>query len=159
MQWSILVTIVQASLFITGAFAAFGLTESGNTYTVDTDGGLVFKSTSLHNQYLPFIESNESLTVDKTTGDVTSMVFNGIEVGLARFFYAPKRLNQVFQAQDQSGKRSQIGSGIGASCSWVRTGNSNNYIKISCSASGITQCVLKSLQEYCSLNSLSQAFM
>ncbi|KAF9447821.1 polysaccharide lyase family 4 protein [Macrolepiota fuliginosa MF-IS2] len=102
MQWSILTAIVQASFFITGAFAAFGLTESGNIYTVDTNAGLVFK-------------------VDKTTGDITSLLYNGIE------------------AQDQSGKHSQINSGIGASCSWVRTGNSDNYIKISCSASGITQ--------------------
>ncbi|KXN85564.1 putative rhamnogalacturonate lyase A [Leucoagaricus sp. SymC.cos] len=101
MKWFALAALVQASLF-TGAFAAFGLTESGNTYTVDTAGGLVFK-------------------VDKTNGDITSMVFNGIE------------------AQDQGGKHSQIASGIGATCSWVRTGNDNNYIKITCTASGIIQ--------------------
>lgn len=93
MQWSILVTIVQASLFITGAFAAFGLTESGNIYTVDTDGGLVFKSTSLHDQFMNFVELNrELLVVDKTTGDVTSMVFNGIEVGLTPFLYLSRDL-------------------------------------------------------------------
>ncbi|KAF6757782.1 rhamnogalacturonase B, partial [Ephemerocybe angulata] len=60
-------------------------------------------------------------TVDKTNGDVTSMKFNGIEV------------------QDQGGKKSHIGSGLGASCSWVRTGNANNYIKITCNAGTLTQ--------------------
>ncbi|KAL1743014.1 polysaccharide lyase family 4 protein [Schizophyllum fasciatum] len=87
---------------------AFGLTESGNNYVVDTSGGLVF-------------------TVDKNSGDITSMKFNGIE------------------AQDSS-KHSHIASGIGAKCSWrnlkrlqTRTGHNDNYIKITCSASGITQ--------------------
>ncbi|KAK7451097.1 hypothetical protein VKT23_012773 [Stygiomarasmius scandens] len=60
-------------------------------------------------------------TVDKTNGDITSMKFNGIE------------------AQDQSGKHSQISSGIGASCSWVQTGNNGNYIKITCTTSTLTQ--------------------
>uniref|UniRef100_A0A0W0G986 rhamnogalacturonan endolyase n=1 Tax=Moniliophthora roreri TaxID=221103 RepID=A0A0W0G986_MONRR len=60
-------------------------------------------------------------TVDKSNGDITSMKFNGIE------------------AQDSGSKKSQIGSGIGASCSWVQTGNSNNYIKITCTAGSITQ--------------------
>nr|CDJ79831.1 rhamnogalacturonan endolyase precursor [Leucoagaricus gongylophorus] len=100
MQWFALAALVQASLFISGVFAAFGLTESGNIYTVDTDAGLIFK-------------------VDKTNGDIISMVYNGLE------------------AQDQGGKHSQIASGIGASCSWIRTGHDNNYIKITCSASGI----------------------
>ncbi|EEB96087.1 hypothetical protein MPER_04835, partial [Moniliophthora perniciosa FA553] len=60
-------------------------------------------------------------TVDKSNGDITSMKFNGIE------------------AQDSGSKKSQIGSGIGASCSWVQTGNSNNYIKITCTAGSLTQ--------------------
>ncbi|KAF9561420.1 rhamnogalacturonase B [Agrocybe pediades] len=79
----------------------FGFTTSGNSIIVTTDGGLVF-------------------TVDKTSGDITSMVFNGIET------------------QDSS-KRSQISSGIGASCSAVQTGNSNNYILITCTTSTLTQ--------------------
>ncbi|KAG9218287.1 hypothetical protein CCMSSC00406_0009901 [Pleurotus cornucopiae] len=70
-----------ASLFYLCTLASyalsFGLTESGNSYVVDTSAGLVF-------------------TVEKTSGDITSMLFNGI------------------QAQDQS-KRSHIASGIGAS--------------------------------------------
>lgn len=86
--------------FLVLSVRAFGLTESGNSYVVDTSGGLIF-------------------TVDKTSGDITSMKFNGIE------------------AQDSS-KHSHIASGIGASCSWTRTGHNDNYIKITCSASGIT---------------------
>ncbi|TFK41661.1 rhamnogalacturonase B [Crucibulum laeve] len=87
--------------FLSSVAHGFGLTESGNSYIVDTSGGLIF-------------------TVDKTSGDITSLNFNGIE------------------AQDSS-KRSQISSGLGASCSWVRTGNSNNYIKITCTTSTLTQ--------------------
>lgn len=91
MQWSILATIVQASFFITGTFAAFGLTESGNIYTVDTDAGLVFKG--VPDQLISFgdpIKSRISPTVDRTNGDVTSMVFNGIEVSLILFFLLSK---------------------------------------------------------------------
>ncbi|CAE6486624.1 unnamed protein product [Rhizoctonia solani] len=83
-------SLVLAS-FATSALAAFGVTESGNSFIVDTAGGLVF-------------------TVEKTSGDITSMLFNGI------------------QAQDQS-KRSRIASGIGATCTWTQIGN---YIKIPC---------------------------
>ncbi|KAL0958364.1 hypothetical protein HGRIS_000505 [Hohenbuehelia grisea] len=88
-------------LFVSSAYAGFGLTESGNNYVVDTNAGLVF-------------------TVERTSGDITSMLFNGI------------------QAQDQS-KRSHIASGIGASCSWKRGGNDNNYITITCTAGSVTQ--------------------
>ncbi|CAE6424308.1 unnamed protein product [Rhizoctonia solani] len=79
------------------ALAAFGVTESGNSFIVDTAGGLVF-------------------TVEKTSGDITSMLFNGI------------------QAQDQT-KRSHISSGIGATCTWSKIGN---YIKIPCVTSTLT---------------------
>ncbi|QRW13534.1 rhamnogalacturonate lyase [Ceratobasidium sp. AG-Ba] len=83
-------------------FAGFGVTVSGNSLIVDTAGGLVF-------------------TVDKNSGDITSMKYNGIE------------------AQDQS-KRSHIASGLGtAPCSWTQTGNSGNYIKIACVTSTLTQ--------------------
>ncbi|KAJ7652444.1 polysaccharide lyase family 4 protein [Mycena polygramma] len=81
--------------------SGFGLTVSGTLWTVQTDGGLVF-------------------TVQSTNGDITSMIFNGI------------------QTQDQT-KFSQISSGLGsASCSWVQTGNENNYIKITCATSTLT---------------------
>ncbi|KAI0714553.1 polysaccharide lyase family 4 protein [Earliella scabrosa] len=86
---------------VTPSLAAFGLTESGNSWTVDTNAGLVF-------------------TVERTSGDITSLKFNGIE------------------AQDSS-KRSHIGSGIGASCTNTRGGNSNNYIMITCRTSTLTQ--------------------
>ncbi|KAF5393036.1 hypothetical protein D9757_001197 [Collybiopsis confluens] len=103
-------------LFFFLAFAAlllpsvigFGVVTSGNSLIVTTDGGLVF-------------------TVDQTTGDITSLKFNGIE------------------AQDQSGKHSQISSGIGASCTWVQTGNESNYIKITCTTGTLIQQVLDSL--------------
>lgn len=77
--------------------AGFGLTESGDSYIVDTSAGLIF-------------------TVDSTSGDITSMKFNGIE------------------AQDSS-KYSQIASGIDADCSWVRGGHDNNYITVTPSVS------------------------
>ncbi|KAJ7331393.1 Rhamnogalacturonase B, N-terminal-domain-containing protein [Mycena albidolilacea] len=82
--------------------AAFGLVVSGNSFIVTTDGGLVF-------------------TVESTSGDITSMKFNGIET------------------QSNNGKRSQISSGIGASCSWVQGGNEDNYIIITCTTSTLTQ--------------------
>ncbi|CAE6332279.1 unnamed protein product [Rhizoctonia solani] len=96
-------TLLSASLllatFIAPAFAGFGVKESGNSFVVDTDGGLVF-------------------TVNKQNGDITSMLYNGI------------------QAQDQS-KFSHIGSGLGtAPCSWTKIGN---YIKITCTTSTLTQ--------------------
>ncbi|CAE6465791.1 unnamed protein product [Rhizoctonia solani] len=96
-------TLLSASLLLAGfiapAFAGFGVKESGNSFVVDTDGGLVF-------------------TVDKRNGDITSMLYNGI------------------QAQDQS-KRSHISSGLGnAPCSWTKIGN---YIKITCTTSTLTQ--------------------
>ncbi|KAG8702120.1 hypothetical protein FRC09_004931, partial [Ceratobasidium sp. 395] len=99
---SLLSVALALSSLAAPALAGFGLTTSGNSYIVDTAGGLVF-------------------TVDKTNGDITSMVYNGI------------------QAQDQS-KHSHIASGLGsASCSYVQTGNSNNYIKITCVTSTLTQ--------------------
>ncbi|KAJ7663063.1 Rhamnogalacturonase B, N-terminal-domain-containing protein [Mycena polygramma] len=82
--------------------SGFGLAVSGKLWTVQTDGGLV-------------------LTVQSTNGDITSMIFNGI------------------QTQNQT-KFSQISSGLGsASCSWVQTGNENNYVKITCATSTLTQ--------------------
>ncbi|KAL1690818.1 polysaccharide lyase family 4 protein [Schizophyllum commune] len=79
--------------------AGFGLTESGSSFIVDTNAGLVF-------------------TVDSSSGDLTSIVFNDVET------------------QDSS-KHSQIASGIGASCTWSQGGHDNNYITIPCTASGI----------------------
>ncbi|KAF7315981.1 Polysaccharide lyase family 4 protein [Mycena indigotica] len=81
--------------------AGFGLVVSGSNYVVTTDGGLTF-------------------TVASNTGDITSMVYNGVET------------------QSKNGKNSQISSGIGASCSWLQGGNSNNYIVITCTTSTLT---------------------
>ncbi|KZW01225.1 hypothetical protein EXIGLDRAFT_738563 [Exidia glandulosa HHB12029] len=79
--------------------AAFGFSTSGNNINVDTGANLTF-------------------TVDKTTGDITSMLFNGK------------------QAQDSS-KHSQIASGIGASCTAASA--SSTLIKITCTTSTLTQ--------------------
>ncbi|KAG9074575.1 hypothetical protein FRC06_010598, partial [Ceratobasidium sp. 370] len=99
---SLLAASLFLSSFVAPALAGFGVTVSGNSLIVDTAGGLVF-------------------TVDKTSGDITSMVYNGIE------------------AQDQT-KNSHIASGLGtAPCSYVQTGNSGNYIKITCVTSTLTQ--------------------
>lgn len=43
------------------AFAAFGVTDSGTNFVVDTNGGLVF-------------------SVSKSTGDIVSLLYNGIQV-------------------------------------------------------------------------------
>jgi rhamnogalacturonan endolyase len=96
---SLLSIATALALAVAPAWAGFGYTTSGNLVTVDTAGGLV-------------------ATVDMSSGDITSMLFNGI------------------QAQDQGGKHSHIGSGIGASCSITTIGN---YIKVTCSATNIIQ--------------------
>ncbi|EAU81474.2 rhamnogalacturonase B [Coprinopsis cinerea okayama7 len=93
---------LQLALIAKTAYAAFSLTESGNNFIVDTNAGLIF-------------------TVQRNTGDITSLRFNGIEV------------------QDQGSKKSHINSGLGASCTHWRGGNSNNYIKITCTAGSVTQ--------------------
>ncbi|KAF5348362.1 hypothetical protein D9758_010904 [Tetrapyrgos nigripes] len=94
--------LVHAALLLPSVLG-FGVTTSGNNLNVDTSAGLTF-------------------TVDRTTGDVTSILFNGI------------------QAQDQSGKHSQISSGIGASCSSSQP--SSNIILITCTTSTLTQYYL-----------------
>ncbi|KAH7337478.1 hypothetical protein B0J17DRAFT_718240 [Rhizoctonia solani] len=94
-------TLLSVSLIVANfaapVLAAFGVTESGDSFIVDTAGGLVF-------------------TVEKTSGDVTPVLFNGI------------------QAQDQS-KRSHIAFGISATCTWTQI---SNYIKIPCVTNTLT---------------------
>lgn len=85
---------VTAFLSVT-AYAAFGATGSGTQLTVDTNGGLVFK-------------------VSKSTGDIVSLVYNGIE------------------CQDSS-KYSHISSGLGSSNVVAIT--SGSYIKITVTTS------------------------
>ncbi|OLN97785.1 Rhamnogalacturonate lyase A 2, partial [Colletotrichum chlorophyti] len=72
------------------AEAAFGLTTSTTSYTVDTNGGLVF-------------------SVSRSTGDVTSLLFNGVE----------------YQG---TSKPSQINSGLGTSTVTAET--INGQVKI-----------------------------
>ncbi|KAJ7899239.1 polysaccharide lyase family 4 protein [Mycena olivaceomarginata] len=89
--------------------AASGVVVSGNSFVVTTDGGLVFTETS------------SRVNLESTSPDVTSMKFNGIKT------------------QSNNGMRSQISSGIGASCSWVQGDNENNNIIITCTTSTLTQ--------------------
>ncbi|KAJ9155835.1 Rhamnogalacturonase B [Coniochaeta hoffmannii] len=77
-----------------GANAAFGVTSKGNSYSIDTNGGLVFD-------------------VSKTTGDITSLLYNGT------------------QYQGTS-KMSQINSGLGTS--QVTSETVNGYVKITVKA-------------------------
>ncbi|KAI1642378.1 polysaccharide lyase family 4 protein [Daldinia loculata] len=81
-----------------GALAAFGLTTTSNIYKVDTNGGLVFE-------------------VDRANGDITSLVFNGVE----------------YQGK---GKASAINSGLGTSQLSAET-ISNKYIKITVKANSL----------------------
>jgi rhamnogalacturonan endolyase len=88
--------------------AAFGVTSSGGLYSVDTGAGLVFK-------------------VDQSSGDITSIVFNGTE----------------YQATD---KNSQIASGLGTAAVTATT-YGTNYIKIAIATSS-SNSVVRSLTHY-----------
>ncbi|KAI0029140.1 polysaccharide lyase family 4 protein [Vararia minispora EC-137] len=80
-----------------------------------------FGVTASGTQFIVQTDGGLVFIVESTTGDIHSMQFNGVET------------------QDQSGKWSQISSGIGASCTWVQTGHSNNYIVVTCTTSTLTQ--------------------
>lgn len=73
-------------------FGAFGVTDLGTSYEVDSGAGLVFQ-------------------VDKSSGDVTSIVFDGTEY------------------RGPSGKGSQIGSGLGTATVSAET-DGLSYVKI-----------------------------
>src|SRR5580765_4253736 len=92
----------------TRAPAAFGVTSSGGFYTVDTGAGLVFK-------------------VSQSTGDITSIQFNGTE----------------YQATD---KNSHIASGLG-SATVTATTYGTNYIKIAIATSS-SNTVVSNLTHY-----------
>jgi rhamnogalacturonan endolyase len=91
---SVLLTLV--SCLAGTSLAAFGVTDSNGRYVVDTNGGLVF-------------------TVNKSTGDIISLKYNGLE------------------AQDSS-KFSHIASGLGTS-NVVATTVSSTVIKITVTTS------------------------
>ncbi|KAA8904620.1 Rhamnogalacturonate lyase A [Sphaerosporella brunnea] len=93
-------SILLAALLAGPSLAAFGVTDTNGRYVVDTDGGLVF-------------------TVNKSTGDIISLKYNGVE------------------AQDSS-KFSQIASGLGSS-NVVATTVSSTVIKITVTTSTLTQ--------------------
>jgi rhamnogalacturonan endolyase len=77
----------------TPAFAAFGYTDSGAAYVVDTGAGLVFH-------------------VDKANGDITSIVFNGVEY------------------KGPSGKGTHIASGLGTPTTVTPETDGATYVKI-----------------------------
>jgi rhamnogalacturonan endolyase len=100
--------------------AAFGVTSSAGSYIVDTGAGLVFR-------------------VNQTSGDITSIQFNGIE----------------YQASD---KNSHIASGLGTATVAATTYGSS-YIKISIATSP-TNSVVNSLTHYLMVtNGLNTIFM
>lgn len=100
--------------------AAFGVTSISGSYNVDTGAGLVFK-------------------VSQTSGDITSIQYNGIE----------------YQATD---KNSHIASGLGTATVTATTYGSS-YIKISIATSS-SNSVVSSLTQYLMVtNGLNTIFM
>ncbi|OTB00565.1 polysaccharide lyase family 4 protein [Hypoxylon sp. CI-4A] len=91
-------TILRVTLLGHGALAAFGLTTTSNRYKVDTNGGLVFE-------------------VNRANGDITSLVFNGVE----------------YQG---TSKASGINSGLGTSQVSAET-IQDKYIKITAKANSL----------------------
>ena len=75
------------------ALAAFGYTDNGAAYVVDTGAGLVFQ-------------------VDKASGDITSIVFNGVEY------------------KGPSGKGTHIASGLGTPTTVTPETDGASYVKI-----------------------------
>jgi rhamnogalacturonan endolyase len=102
------------------SLAVFGLTSASGLYTIDTGAGLVFK-------------------VSQTSGDITSIQFNGIE----------------YQATD---KKSHLISGLGTA-DVTATTYGNSYIKIAITTSP-TNTVVSSLTHYLMVtNGLNTIFM
>jgi rhamnogalacturonan endolyase len=100
--------------------AAFGVTSVSGSYIIDTGAGLVFR-------------------VNQTSGDITSIQFNGVE----------------YQATD---KNSQIASGLGTATVTATT-YGTSYIKISI-GTGPTNSVVSSLTHYLMVtNGLNTIFM
>ncbi|WDK22571.1 rhamnogalacturonase B [Colletotrichum graminicola] len=61
---------VGLSLLWKTAYAAFGIVETNSSYTVDTDGGLVFE-------------------VDRSNGDIISLLYNGVQ------YQEPTKMSQI----------------------------------------------------------------
>lgn len=70
---------VSLALFLSPAFATFGVTVSGRSLTVDTDGGLVFTGMSSAHAFRSRYQLPSTLLVNSLNGDITSLKFNGVE--------------------------------------------------------------------------------
>ncbi|MFT3782088.1 MAG: rhamnogalacturonan lyase B N-terminal domain-containing protein [Nibricoccus sp.] len=93
------------------ALGAFGLTDNSTTYGVDTGAGLVFQ-------------------VNKASGDITSIVYNGVEY------------------RSTTGRFSQIASGLGSSGTTVTADtDSASFVKITIQTSP-TNGVVSGLTQY-----------
>ena len=76
------VLFLLVALTVTPTFAAFGLSESGNSWTVDTNAGLVFTGELYDTATMVSqrdVHIDVMFLVDKTNADITSLKFNGIE--------------------------------------------------------------------------------
>ncbi len=89
--WSLV--LASCLLLPSAAFGAFGYTDNGTAFVVDTGAGLVFQ-------------------VNKTNGNITSIVFNGTE------YNGP------------SGKGSEIASGLGTPTTVTATSDGSTYVMI-----------------------------
>ncbi|TLD35516.1 gb [Venturia nashicola] len=87
------VSFIATLLAPAATFAAWGYTDDGNNYVIDTNANLVVK-------------------VSKTNGDMTSIKYGGVEYN------------------GQSGKNSQVESGLGASTVTIKQFTDQNVIKV-----------------------------
>ncbi|KAJ7150310.1 polysaccharide lyase family 4 protein [Mycena filopes] len=99
------------SSFLTGVASLFLWVATANA---------AFSITVSGSSFIVDTDGGLVFTVTSNSGDIPSMKFNGIET------------------QDPS-DRTQISSGIGASCTQFTGGNENNYIVITCTTSTLTQ--------------------
>jgi len=73
-------SLVAAALHVGSTFG-FGLTESGNNLVVQTDAGLVFIGEGV----VPYStrqlsECSRASVVNKANGDMTSIIYNGVQI-------------------------------------------------------------------------------
>ncbi|MFT3870949.1 MAG: rhamnogalacturonan lyase B N-terminal domain-containing protein [Nibricoccus sp.] len=103
--------LVSTFLFVpNAAYAAFGLTDNATTYGVDTGAGLTF-------------------LVNKANGDITSIVFNGVEY------------------RSTTGRFSHIASGLGSATTVSANSDGSSFVKITIQTSP-TNGVVASLTQY-----------
>lgn len=102
--------VVLAAFAPAKVFAAFGLTDNATTYGVDTGAGLNF-------------------LVNKSNGDITSIVFNGVEY------------------RSTTGRFSHIASGLGSATTVSADTDGSSFVKITLQTSP-TNGVVSSLTHY-----------